>query len=275
MNIISLLKKYDIHPKKSLGQNFLVATPTLEKIIRTLRASPNDKVLEIGPGPGAMTRLLTDEAKFVAAVETDKVMVNLLETEWGKIPNLHIIHGNILDTNLDKLLGDSEPWLFIGNIPYNITSPLIFHIRKFRRHFRHGVLTMQKEVAERIVAGPGSKNYGILSIALQAIAKVENCFTISPSSFFPEPKVDSAVVRISFEDAPSYDISDLDFFTTVVRAAFSTRRKKVGNALAQSRLLEISSKDIALALTKAQIPENSRAEELSIDTFALLAKALK
>lgn len=275
MSINSLLKKYDIHPKKSLGQNFLIAIPTLEKIVNVLNPTSNDKVLEIGAGLGVMTKLLADRVKFVAAIEADKNMIHVLENEWGSIPNLHIIHGDILDTNLEKLLGTSDKWLFAGNIPYNITSPLLFHLRKFRKNLRYGLLTMQKEVAERLVAGPGTKDYGILSIAMQAVASVEKCFDISASSFFPAPNVESSVIRISFENAPRYDISDLEFFTTVVRAAFSTRRKKLKNSLLQSTMLNMPVEKIEAAIQKVGIKDNSRAEELDIETFAELADALK
>lgn len=275
MSVFKLLKKYNIHPKKRLGQNFLIAVPTLEKIVRHLGLSSNDKVLEIGAGLGTMTKMLTDCARFVAAIEADGEMVRLLENELGGIPNLHIVHGDILDTNLKKLLGGSELWIFAGNIPYNITSPLLFHLRNSRSHLKHGLITMQKEVAERLVAAPKTKDYGVLSVALQAVAKVEKCFDISPSSFYPEPSVDSTVVRISFEEKPPYEIPDLDLFTTVVRAAFSTRRKKLKNALTQSELLKVPTKLIIdEAIRKAGIPEDARAEELDIATFAELAKNL-
>lgn len=274
MNILKLLKKYDIHPKKSLGQNFLIASPTLEKIVRELDPKAKDKVLEIGPGPGAMTTMLAEKAGFVAAVETDKEMVNILEKEWGTTANLHIIHGDALDTNLEKLVGNGGKWLFVGNIPYNITSPLLFHLRKFRHCFRYGLLTIQKEVADRIVAAPGTKDYGILSIAMQATSTVTRCFNVSASSFYPPPKVESTVIKISFEEKPKYNIQDLEFFTRVVRAAFSTRRKKLKNSLAGSSYLDIPAETISKATELAGIKENSRAEELNIETFAHLAEIL-
>lgn len=275
MNVLALLQQYGIHPKKGLGQNFLIAIPTLEKLVRHLNPLSDDLVLEIGPGPGIMTKMLTERAKFVAAIETDRAMIAILEKEYGNIPNLHIIHGDILDTNLEKLLGAQKGWLFMGNIPYNITSPILFHLRKFREFLRYGILLMQKEVAHRIIAKPGTKDYGILSIALQAIARVEECFDVSPSSFYPEPKVVSTALKISFEDKPKYKIDDLDFFTNVVRAAFSTRRKKLKNALIQSSRLNVPNNEIVDAIAKVGISENSRAEELDIGTFIKLTNALK
>lgn len=274
MNILSLLNKYDAHPKKRLGQHFLIAVPTLEKIIRELDIKPNDKILEIGPGPGAMTKMLTEKAKFVAAIETDKEMIRILENEWGNISNLHIIHGDALDTDLKKLLEDEKKWLFVGNIPYNITSPILFHLKKFRECFSYGLLTLQKEVAKRLVASPGNKEYGILSVAMQAVSRVEQLFSISAKSFYPEPKVESAVVKISFDDKPEYGIEDIDFFTKVVRAAFSTRRKKLKNALINSHFLDIAPEIIGEAIKKTGIPENGRAEELDIKTLAKLADNL-
>ncbi len=276
MNIRELLEKHDIHPKKRLGQNFLIAYPTVEKIVRTVAASSEDKVLEIGPGPGIIAKLLTDQAKFVAAVDPDKEMIRVMETEWGDIPNLHIIQGDILDSNLDKLLGPSkDPWIFVGNIPYNITSPLLFHFRKFRHRFKRGVLMIQKEVADRLLASPGTKEYGILTIAMQIVADIERAFNVSPSSFYPPPKVDSTVIEIEFLEKPRVPITDLDFFTTVVRAAFSTRRKKIKNALKQSGLLQLPAEAIESGLQAAGILDDSRAEELDIETFAKLARYLK
>jgi len=276
MNIRELLEKHNIHPKKRLGQNFLIAYPTIEKIVRTVAPSAEDKVLEIGSGPGIIAKLLTEKAKFVAAIDPDKEMIRVLETEWGEIPNLHIIQGDILDTNLDKLLGDSdEPWLFVGNIPYNITSPLLFHLRKFRHRFKRGVLMIQKEVADRLLASPGTKEYGILTIAMQVVADIERAFNVSPSSFYPPPKVDSTVIEIEFLKEPRVPITDLDFFTKVVRAAFSTRRKKIKNALKQSGLLQVSAETIETALQAAGILDDSRAEELDIETFAKLAHHLR
>jgi len=274
MNVREILKKYDIHPKKSLGQNFLTAVPTLEKIVRELAPTPNDKVLEIGPGPGIMTKMLTEHAKFVAAIETDKKMIKILENEWGDTSNLHIIHGDVLDTNLEKLLQKKNDWIFIGNIPYNITAPLLFHIRKHRRFFRYGLLLIQREVADRITASPGSKDYGILSIAMQSVARIKKSFNVSASSFHPAPKVESAVIRISFEGEPPYKIEDLDFFTTVVKAAFSTRRKRLANSLSQSRLLDIPKEDIEDTIKKVGIDKDARAEVIKIDTFIELTNAL-
>lgn len=276
MSIIKLLKKYNIEPKKGLGQNFLIAEPTVKKIVDILNINKNDKVLEIGPGPGTMTNLILEKAKFVAAIETDKNMIRILEEEYGHIENLHIIHGNILDSNLEKLLSpDKGKWVFIGNIPYNITSPILFHLRKFRHCFSRGLLMVQKEVAIRMTASKGTKDYGILSIAIQAVAEVKKCFNVSASSFQPEPKVDSTVVSIDFDKASNYNIDDLDFFTRVVRAAFSTRRKTIKNALLQSNMIDIGLREIETALKTTGIKESARAEQLDIQTFAKLVKVMR
>lgn len=279
MSIVSLLKKYDIHPRKKFGQNFLTAVPTIEKIVSALGASKDDFVIEIGPGTGIMTRILSEKAGFVAAVETDDAMFDLLEREYGDIPNLHIIHGDILDADLETLLNGrnkdaSKKWLFIGNIPYNITSPIIFHLRKYRHLFDRGILTMQKEVAERLTAEPRTKDYGILTIALGAVASVNPLFNISPESFSPKPKVVSSVVEIDFSKKPDYQIDDLDFFTKVVRSSFGTRRKKLKNSMSNSGFLDIPSKIIDEAIKSCGINDNARAEELDIKDFARLASKL-
>lgn len=280
MSISCLLKKYNIRPKKGLGQNFLVEEPTIDKIIRTLSPSGNDKILEVGPGLGVMTKKLSLVSKFVAAVETDKEMINILENELGQAENIHIIHGDILDTNLDKLVRgpgvnpSKEKWLFVGNIPYNITSTLLFHIRKYRHLFDRGVITIQKEVAARLVAVPCCKDYGILSVGLQAVADIKRCFNISPESFFPRPGVDSSVIEIKFPNRPKFDIVDIDFFSSVVRAAFSTRRKKIKNAMEQSSLIDVEKEVLLEAFKKAEISPDSRAEEVEIKKFVNLANIL-
>ena len=233
MNIRELLEKHDIHPKKRLGQNFLIAYPTVEKIVRTVAASSEDKVLEIGPGPGIIAKLLTDQAKFVAAVDPDKEMIRVMETEWGDIPNLHIIQGDILDSNLDKLLGPSkDPWIFVGNIPYNITSPLLFHFRKFRHRFKRGVLMIQKEVADRILAKTNSKNYGRLSIISNWRLNIKKEFNISPQCFFPKPKVNSTL--LSFVPKKEfYYIKNPENLEKITRIFFNQRRKMIKNPLKQ------------------------------------------
>lgn len=273
MSVKDILRKYNIQPKKRMGQNFLIDEPTLEKIVRTLAPTNTDKVIEIGPGIGVMTRILTECAKFVAAVDADKDMIKILETELGERENLHIIHGDILDVNFSKLLTEGK-WLFIGNIPYNITSPLLFHIRDSRHLFKRGVLTIQKEVAHRLTAKPGGKDYGILSIAMQAVANIEICFDIGRRSFFPEPDVTSSVIKIIFPDKPKYNINDMELFSNVVRAAFSTRRKKLKNALEQSNFLKVTKDEISEAISKTAIDANARAEELDIETFVRLTDNL-
>lgn len=269
-----LLRKYEIHPSKALGQNFLTAVPTLEKIVDTLNPKADEKVLEIGPGLGLMTRILADKAHLVAAVEMDPKMVRILQNEWEAVSNIMIIQGDILRTNLEKLCGGKLPWVFAGNIPYNISTPILFHLRDARQLFTRGVLTMQKEVADRLAAAPGSKDYGILSILIQAVADIDREFLISAESFYPAPKVESALVSIHFHKTPKFDIKDEKIFANVVKAAFGTRRKMLKNAMSTSPLFALQPHIIAPALEAAGIEGTVRAEELSIEDFARLSNEI-
>lgn len=246
--------------KKHLGQHLLVAGPTLEKIVRTLAPSKQDTVLEIGPGTGNLTKHLLKQAGRVVAVEKDAEMVSKLKSEILGSPNLEIIHGDFLKLDLAQELGESGN-LFCGNLPYNISTPVMFKLSENRNLFSRGVVTIQREVAQRLVAKPGSKDYGILSILMQVSGRIEKCFDISPKSFFPPPKVTSSVIKIVFTDPPPYQIADYGLFSKIIKAVFRTRRKMIRNSLPEEYLH---------ALEAAGIEGTVRPEELPIEAFILL-----
>ncbi len=284
-SIQSLLKKYDIKPKKRLGQNFLIAQPTAVKIVESLKLSKNDIVLEIGPGLGVLTNILVDKSKSVFAVDTDKRMIEILKTELADSDNLHLINEDILDLDIgchcersEAIQGDrrgpkgprddshtKNKIKVIGNIPYNITSPIIFKLIENKKFISGAILMMQKEVAQRLVSKPNSKDYGILSILVQVNCVPKKLFNITPQSFIPKPKVTSTVVFLDFETKSNYQVKNYDLFSKLVKTAFQKRRKTIKNALS-------SLDGINTILDKAKIEKTLRPENLQIIDFIRLSE---
>lgn len=256
-----------MHLKKALGQHLLVSEPTLEKIARTLAPTKKDTVLEIGPGTGKLTKHLATLAGHVIAIEKDADMVERLKGTLKGIDNVTVIHADFLELDLTKTLKYlNTKTLFCGNLPYNISSQILFKLKDARALFSRGVFMVQKEVAERLYSKPGSKDYGILSILLQASAEIKKCFYVSPGAFLPPPKVTSTVVRASFYDNDPYKISDEELFARIVKKAFGQRRKMIRNTLGR---------DYLTYLEKAGIDPSSRAEDLPLEKFALLTSVVK
>lgn len=216
-----------IKPKLSLGQHFLKDGNIIRKIANTIPAGQNDLVLEIGPGTGMLSRELLKRFKRVKAVEIDQRVVHYLESD---LPDLDVVHADILKADLDDLIpDDSSAVHIVGNLPYNITSQILFKILAFRDRLSSAVLMMQKEVAARLVAVPSTKDYGILSVQVQLMSRPEIKFDVSNNAFFPRPKVTSSVVLLHF-DRPPLNCSD-ENLKKVVRTAFQQRRKKLSNSL--------------------------------------------
>lgn len=260
--------------KKSLGQHLLVAEPTLEKISRTLAPTKDDTVLEIGPGTGKLTRHLAKYAGRVIAVEKDREMAEALKVQclpraWSRgsmFQNVEIVHADFLKLDLTQTLKHlNTQTLFCGNIPYNISTPILFKLREHRHLFDRGVVTVQREVAQRLVAKPGGKDYGILSIMMQLVAVIEKCFNISAKSFIPPPKVVSSLVKITFPKKPPYHIEDETLFSKIVKSAFHMRRKMIRNSIP---------KEYLWALKEAGIDNTRRPETLSIPEFAKLCNVI-
>jgi 16S rRNA (adenine1518-N6/adenine1519-N6)-dimethyltransferase len=250
-----------MHLKKSLGQHLLIAPPTLEKIVSILAPTKNDTILEIGPGTGNLTKVLAKYAKKIVTVEKDREMIENLKINFASFDNIEFIHADFLEFDLEKTFENlGGKILFAGNIPYNISTPILFKLKEHKLLFKKGIITVQKEVAARLIAKPNIKDYGILSILMQSELKIEKCFDISPKSFFPPPKVKSSVVMINVADPPPYHIENKELFTTIVKTAFNRRRKMVRNNL----------KTYVNHFAACEIKPTSRPEELSIEDFARL-----
>ena len=250
--------------KKHLGQNFLFDQAILKKIIGAAGITPDGTVVEIGPGHGRLTKMLSEAANKVIAIELDEDLHERLTDELSGFDNIELVHGDALKYPYHEL----GQFKVVANIPYYITTPIIFKLFEHRKHLKSITITVQKEIAERIVAGPGSKKYGRLSITVQYYGRPEIKFIIPKGAFRPVPKVDSAVIHIEIHEKPAVDVRDESFFFKLVRTAFSHRRKTILNALKEL------SPDVRESLLKAGIEPMRRPETLSIEEFARLADVI-
>ncbi|MBI5181529.1 MAG: 16S rRNA (adenine(1518)-N(6)/adenine(1519)-N(6))-dimethyltransferase RsmA [Nitrospirae bacterium] len=260
-----------IRPKKSLGQHFLTDKNIAKDIVDAANISKDDIVVEIGPGNGILTALLAEKAKKVIAIEIDERLIDKLREEFGSFNNIEIIAKDALKFSFKEI---KERFKVAANLPYYITTPIIFHLLQFKDRIISMTLMMQKEVAERIVATPGGKDYGILSIAVQFYTEPKISFIVPPSAFHPRPKVESAVVSFSILKNRRVDVLNEGFFFKVVRAAFSQRRKTLRNALKSANLPKINDEALDAAFAKTGIDPKRRGETLSIAEFARLADNL-
>jgi 16S rRNA (adenine1518-N6/adenine1519-N6)-dimethyltransferase len=254
-----------MNPKKSLGQNFLSDESLLGRIIDASGITPDDTVVEIGPGPGRMTKMLAQKAGKVIAIELDAKLHTRLEAETAGIQNLELLLCDAMKFDYSNL----GPFKVVANIPYYITTPLIFKLIEARQQLISMTLTIQKEVAQRIVAKPGKKDYGVLSIGVQYFAEPELKFIIPASAFKPVPKVDSATIHMAIRKKPAVTVADEALFFKIIRAGFSQRRKTLSNSL-KPHFANI--KDI---LAGVGIDANRRAETLSMEEFATLADYIR
>lgn len=262
-------------PKKALGQNFLTDRNVLGRIARLLERGPDARILEVGPGRGALTRLLAEQGARVVAVELDRELVPLLDREFGGSGNVELVQADILKTDLPGLLMArcSDPWQVAANLPYNISSQVLFRFLDNHFLFSRLVLMLQKEVGERLVAHPGTKEYGILSVLFMLHFNIIREFTVKPGSFHPVPKVDSVVLTFTPLPESRVDVGDEAFFRRVVKAAFGQRRKTLWNCL-KSLGLELDDRELATALARCGIDGIRRGETLSLEEFAAMAKVL-
>jgi 16S rRNA (adenine1518-N6/adenine1519-N6)-dimethyltransferase len=267
------LRESEFRPKKSLGQNFLIHERIIDSILKLLDLDDHDAVLEIGPGLGFLTRCLLERAAAVYAVEVDPLLVERLRRSvWAANPKLHLIDGDILQVPLPQML-PSEKIKLAGNLPYSISTPVLFRIFDWRAHFSTLVLMVQKEVAARIAASPGTKDYGTLSVWCQMHGRVVEKVPVSPEAFFPRPKVRSTVLKIELHERPLAAYEDLAALRGLVRAAFGQRRKTLGNALAV--WLPGDRSVIESFLRSQDIDPQRRGETLSVDEFIKLAVAAR
>lgn len=280
-SVTAILKRHGIRPKKRLGQHFLTATPTIRKIVDSIDPSGDECVLEIGPGPGTMTGLLAERAGLVIAVDMDASILEIAREELGDPPNVRFVKGDVLELDLEGAISDISKNLtkkrikVAGNLPYNISSPILFWIIENRHLISRAIVMVQKEVALRIAAKPGSKDYGTLSVRTQAYASARRLFDVSPGNFVPPPEVNSSVVEIDFAGGASEKPEDDAVFEVVVRAAFGKRRKTIRNAMLGSNIPSISADLLDAALSRAGIDGRRRPETLAVDEFIRLAGDLK
>jgi 16S rRNA (adenine1518-N6/adenine1519-N6)-dimethyltransferase len=272
----NILKKHGIRPLKRLGQSFLADGNITAKIVTISDIKRDDIVVEIGSGLGIMTAVIAREAKKVIALEIDKYMVDILREELKNLSNVEIVQTDVLKYDFSSACPEYPPEKLkvIGNIPYNISSQILFHLIKFRDYISSMVLMFQKEVAERIIAPPGTKKYGILSVIISMYTKPSLVMTVPGSCFYPKPDVDSSVLKMIVRERPMFDLRDADFFLKLVKTAFSKRRKTLLNNLKDLDLLNLSEKDIAEIIKLSGIDSNRRSETLTIEEFAKLSNIL-
>ena len=268
------LAEFGLFPRKKLGQHFLVDPNILNKVVRTAQVGKEDVVLEVGPGLGQMTLALADRAKKVIAVEIDERLVTILRQKVEDHPNIEVIKSDILKVDFKHLFKkETVPIKVVANLPYQISTPLLFRFVESKETFSALNLMLQKEVAERMVASPGRKEYGPLSIFIQTYADVSIQFTIKPSAFFPAPKVESAMVHMVWRGKPMIETDDEEWFKRVVKACFGYRRKTLINALKHSELPLRES--VESRIEEIGIDPRRRPETLTIQEFARLAEILK
>ena len=268
------LKEYGLIPRKGWGQHFLVDRNILNKVIWTAQVEKEDTVLEVGPGLGEMTIALARQAKRVIAIEIDSKLVAILNEKMKNYPNVEVVKSDILKVDFNQFLKkEGHPIKVVANLPYQVSTPLLFRFIESKETFSTFTLMLQKEVAERMVAPPGGKEYGPLSIFIQMFLDVSIRFFIKPSAFFPPPKVESAVVQMVWKEKPMIETNDEEWFKRVVKACFGYRRKTLVNALKHSELSLPES--IELKMEAIGIDPRRRPETLTIQEFVSLAKVLK
>ena len=273
---IEVLQKYGFVFQKRFGQNFLIDTHVLEKIIRASEITKDDFVLEIGPGIGTMTQYLADSARAVTAVEIDDTLIPILQDTLKDWDNVNIIHGDILKTDIQKIADEKNQGKAIkvvANLPYYITTPIIMGLFESHVPVESITVMVQKEVADRMQTGPGSKDYGALSLAVQYYAEPEIVANVPPNCFMPRPKVGSAVIRLKRHKEPPVQVQNEKLMFRLIRASFNQRRKTMAKGLKNSQELNYTKEQVESAISACGLPLNIRGEALSLEQFAALTNA--
>lgn len=276
-NTIEVLQKYRFNFQKKFGQNFLIDTHVLDKIIDASGVTEDDFVLEIGPGIGTMTQYLCERAREVVVVEIDKNLIPILSDTLKNYSNVTVINEDILKLDICKLAEEKnqgKPIKVVANLPYYITTPIIMGL--FESHVPIDSITImvQKEVAERMQEGPGSKEYGALSLAVQYYAKPEIVANVPPNCFMPRPNVGSAVIRLTRHEKPPVEVEDEKLMFRIIRASFNQRRKTLANGLNNSPEIHLPKEVIQESIVSLGVPENIRGEALSLEQFAELSNEI-
>lgn len=272
-----ILKKYNFHFQKRYGQNFLIDGNILEKIIEAAEITKEDFVLEIGPGIGTMTQYLAEHAREVAAVEIDKSLIPILADTLSSYDNVTVINEDILKVDIAALAkekNDGRPIKVVANLPYYITTPIIMGLFESRVPLESITIMVQKEVADRMQVGPGTKDYGALSLAVQYYAKPETVATVSPECFIPKPNVGSAVIRLTRYEQPPVQAEDERFLFAIIRASFQQRRKTLANGLSHAPELSLTRETVEEALQEMGLSVTIRGEALTLQQFAHLSNLL-
>ena len=276
-NTIEILQKYNITFQKKFGQNFLVDKNILEKIVDAAQITEKDCVLEIGPGIGTMTQYLAERAGNVIAVEIDKNLIPVLHDTLSSYNNVTILNQDILKVDINHIIekyNNGNPIKVVANLPYYITTPIIMALFESHVAIENITIMIQKEVADRIQAQAGTKDYGALSLAVQYYAKPEVIVKVPASCFMPRPNVDSSVIRLTRYETPPIKAQDENYLFTVIRASFNQRRKTLVNGLSNAGSVDVSKEKIAEVLTQMELPLTVRGETLTLEQFTELSNYL-
>lgn len=276
-NTIEILQKYNFTFQKKFGQNFLIDTRVLERIIEQAEITKDDMVLEIGPGIGTMTQYLCENAREVVAVEIDNSLIPILEDTLSEYNNVTVINDDILKVDINKLVeehNDGKPIKVVANLPYYITTPIIMGLFEKKVNVDSITVMVQKEVADRMKSGPGSKDYGALSLAVQYYSKPEIVANVPPNCFMPRPNVSSAVIRLKLYDEMAVKVENENLLFRLIRASFNQRRKTLVNGIKNSGELNYTKEQVVEALAKMGLNENIRGEALTLEQFGELSDIL-
>ena len=276
-NTIAVLQKYNFSFQKKFGQNFLIDTHVLDKIIASAEITKDDMVLEIGPGIGTMTQYLACAAGKVVAVEIDKTLIPILEDTLSEYDNVQIINQDVLKVDLAKLAEEEnggKPIKVVANLPYYITTPIIMGLFENHVPLKSITVMVQKEVADRMQVGPGTKDYGALSLAVQYYAKPYIVANVPPNCFMPRPKVGSAVIRLERYEEPPVQVADEKLMFRIIRASFNQRRKTLVNGLKNSPEIQFTKEEIEAAIETLGKGASVRGETLTLEEFARLSNVL-
>jgi 16S rRNA (adenine1518-N6/adenine1519-N6)-dimethyltransferase len=276
-NTIEILNKYKFVIQKKFGQNFLIDTHVLDKIIQAADITKEDFVLEIGPGIGTLTQYLCENAKEVVAVEIDKMLIPILNDTLSEYDNVTVINSDVLKLDLTALVqerNNGQPIKVVANLPYYITTPIIMDLLERHLPLKSITVMVQKEVADRMQTGPGSKDYGALSLAVQYYAKPYIAANVPANCFMPRPNVGSAVINLALHTETPFEVKDEKLLFKLIRASFNQRRKTLVNGLNNSVELPYTKEEIAQVLSTLGISENIRGEALTLEQFITLSNQL-
>lgn len=266
-----LVKKYNFKFTKSLGQNFLVDETVTRDIVLGADVCDEDLVIEIGPGVGTLTAQLLNKAKKVVAIELDSALIPILQTELGDNQNFMLVHNDALKVDFNEIIGEEKSVKLVANLPYYVTTPIVVKLLKEGYKFKSLTIMIQKEVAERMNAKPGTKDYGALSLLVQYYCDTQIVRNVPPASFIPRPKVDSIVIRLDRLDEPKVQLDNEKLFFDVIRSSFNMRRKTLWNGV---KSIGLDKENLQLAFDNAGIDPKRRGETLSIQEFATLSNKI-